>query len=241
MIIRFIAFFVFAFTLSFVSKAEETTVDGNKKERKNYGYLLYLPRDYQTSNKKYPLVIYLHGGSQKGKDLNKLKAYGLPQLVEQGANFDFIIASPQCPSEASLWSSENWFDPLFEELTSKLKIDTDRIYLTGISMGGGGTFEVAKENPDKFAALVPLCAWQSSTTDICKLKNIPIWTFHGVADDIVPISQTTEKVDKLNDCQGNVKFTQLDNEGHAIQWLYGDKDKYRILDWMLSHKKKQGK
>jgi predicted peptidase len=236
---RFIALLFLAFTFCFISKTMAT--DGGKKERKNYEYLLYLPKDYQTSNKKYPLVIYLHGSSQRGKDLSKLKAYGLPQLIEQGADFEFIIASPQCPSEAPLWSSENWFEPLFEELSSKLKIDLDRVYLTGISMGGGGTFEVAKDNPDKFAALVPLCAWQSSASDICKLKNVPIWTFHGVADDIVPISQTTEKVKKLNDCKGNVKFTQLEKEGHSIHWLYADKEKYRIFDWMLSHKKKQGK
>lgn len=240
MIVRFIALFLFAFTFCFISKADATVSKGSK-EKKKYEYLLYLPKDYKTTNKKYPLVIYLHGSSQKGKDLNKLKAYGLPQLIDQGADFDFIIASPQCPSEASLWSSENWFDALFEELTSTYKIDTDKVYLTGISMGGGGTFEVAKENPDKFAALVALCAWQSPASDICKLKNIPIWAFHGTEDQVVPISQTTEKVRKLNDCQGNIKYTQLDNEGHGIHWLYATQDKYPIFEWMLSHKKKQGK
>jgi predicted peptidase len=230
--------FLLIFTLGLQMRTEVNAMDGGKKEKKKYEYLLYTPKDYKQSGKKYPLVIYLHGSSQKGDDLNKLKAYGLPQMVANGEDFDFIIASPQCPSNASLWSSENWFETLYEELRSKFRIDTDRVYLTGISMGGGGTFEVAKENPDTFAALVPLCAWQSSVKDICKLKNIPIWTLHGAADDIVPISQTEEKTEKLVACGGNIKFTSLENEGHSIQWLYADKTKYRILDWMLSQKKK---
>lgn len=234
MLYRFLTLVLFTFLFCPVAKAEGKPM-GN--EKKKYDYLLYVPKDY-NAKKKYPLVIYLHGSSQKGRDLNKLKAYGIPQLVDQGANFEFIIASPQCPSEAPLWSSENWFDTLFEELTSKYNVDLDRVYLTGISMGGGGTFEVAKKNPDKFAALVPLCAWQSSASDICKLKNIPIWTLHGAADDIVPISQTEEKVKKLKECHGNIKYTSLENEGHGIQWIYGDQEKYRIFDWMLSHKKK---
>lgn len=237
MLYRFLTILLFTFFICSVTKADQNPM-GN--EKKKYDYLLYVPKDY-NAKKKYPLVIYLHGSSQKGKDLNKLKAYGIPQLVDQGANFEFIIASPQCPSEAPLWSSENWFDTLFEELTSKYNVDQERVYLTGISMGGGGTFEVAKKNPDKFAALVPLCAWQSSANDICKLKNIPIWTLHGAADDIVPISQTEEKVKKLNECHGNIKFTPLENEGHGIQWIYGDQEKYRIFDWMLSHKKKLGR
>lgn len=236
MINRFTAIFFLVLPFCIISKAN--AADGTGKEKKKYDYLLYTPRDYSTSGKNYPVVIYLHGSSQKGNDLSKLKAYGLPQMIEKGENFDFIVASPQCPSDASLWSSENWFEPLFEELKSKFRVDLNRVYITGISMGGGGAFEVAKENPDTFAAVVPLCAWQSPAEDICKLKNIPIWTLHGAADDIVPISQTEEKVKKLKACEGNIKFTSLENEGHAIQWLYADKSKYRILDWMLSQKKK---
>lgn len=225
-------------SLDAVSRTKETVLN---QEKKKYQYLIYLPKDYQAGAKKFPLVIYLHGSSQKGNDLNKLKAYGLPELIDKGQNFDCIIVSPQCPSEAGLWSSENWFEPLFEELTSKYRVDLERVYLTGISMGGGGTFEVAKKHPDTFAAIVPLCAWQGSVNEICKLKNIPIWTLHGEQDDIVPISQTEEKVKKLKECGGNITFTPLANEGHGIQWLYADRGKYNILDWMLKHKKKQGK
>lgn len=210
--------------------------ENSPTEKKNYKYLIYLPKGY-SAKKKYPLVIYLHGSSQRGDDLNKLKAYGLPQLVENGSNFEFIIASPQCPTGVMDWSSENWFDALFVDLNTKYQIDPDRVYLTGVSMGGGGTFEIAKKYPDKFAALVPLCAWNSDVTNICNISAIPTWTFHGKLDDVVPLSETEEKVKKLRDCKGNITYTVLENDGHRIQWLYGKNDKYDIFAWMLKHKR----
>ena len=88
---------------------------GQVKDKAKYDYLLYLPKDYSNETKKYPLLIYLHGGSQKGNDLNKLKTYGLPYLIDKGQNFDFIIVSPQCP-ENKYWSTENWFDSLYSDI-----------------------------------------------------------------------------------------------------------------------------
>jgi predicted peptidase len=145
------------------------------KTKVSYPYLLYTPDDYKKNTKKYPLVIYLHGGSQKGNDLNKLKTYGLPYLVSKGKSFNFIIASPQCPDD-KYWSTDNWLDSLYTLLTATYRIDTNRIYLTGISMGGYGTYITAMDFPDKFAALVPLCGGcnDSDTARICNLKNIPI-------------------------------------------------------------------
>lgn len=204
------------------------------KPEANYKYLIYLPKDHQT--KKYPVVIYLHGGSHSGNDLNKLKQYGLPHEIEQGREFGFIAVSPQCP-EGKMWSTENWFGSLYKELTKKYLVDTSRIYLTGISMGGGGVFDVAKDYPDTFAALVPLCAWSSNTDRICNLRKTPIWTFHGSEDQLVPISQTESKVKALQACKGNIRYTRLENDGHGIQWLYEDQASYDIYEWMLKHRK----
>lgn len=223
-------FFLFMLMLTFqVAKGQTPS-----KKRANYPYLTYLPNDYLQ--KKYPLVIFLHGSSLVGNDLNKLKQYGLPKEVEKGRSFDFIAVSPQCPS-GKLWSSEDWFGPLYEELLEKYPIDTNRVYLTGVSMGGGGVFDVAKDYPDAFAALAPLCAWASTTERICNLKEIPIWTFHGTKDDVVPISQTESKVKALKDCQGNIEFTRLEGEGHSIHWLYEPESKYDIFAWLLKHSK----
>lgn len=205
------------------------------KVEAKYNYLIYLPKDHQE--KEYPVIIYLHGSSHVGDDLNKLKRYGLPHVIDKGQEFDFIIISPQCP-DGKLWSTENWFEPLYAELLTKYRIDTNRIYLTGVSMGGGGVFDVAKDHPDKFAALVPLCAWASNTDRICNISNIPIWTFHGTEDNVVPISQTESKVEALKACNGNIQFTKLENEGHGIQWLYESRDSYDIYEWMLQHRKK---
>ena len=217
--------------IGFTSKAQHL-----EKTKAKYDYHLYLPQDYQQNNKKYPLLIYLHGSSQRGDDLNKLKGYGIPRAVAQGQHFDFIAVSPQCPSN-KYWFSEDWFSVLYAELQSKYRIDPSRIYLTGVSMGGGGVFEVAKDYPNTFAALVPLCAWLSGTDRLCTLKNIPIWTFHGTEDEVVPISETDSKVKTLEKCQGRITYTKLENEGHGIHWLYEKRDVYDIYKWMLQFKK----
>lgn len=203
------------------------------KVKAQYGYLLYLPKDYKANQTNYPLVIYLHGGSQKGNDLNKLKTYGLPYLVDQKHDFKFIIASPQCP-EGKFWSTDNWFDSLYAELTTSYRVDIKQIYLTGISMGGYGTWQTAMAYPDKFAAIVPLCGGCDDSTQICQIRHIPVWTFHGAADEIIPISETERLVKRLNRCGGKVKFTRLENEGHGIQYLY---ENASIYDWLLKQHK----
>lgn len=213
-----------------------TDLYSQAKTKVKYNYLLYLPKDYSEDTKEYPLVIYLHGGSQRGDDLNKLKIYGLPQLIDKGENFDFIIASPQCPKN-KYWSTDNWFDSLYSDLKINYKIDTNRVYLTGISMGGYGTYITAMDFPDKFAAIVPLCGGinDSDTSRICNLSKVPIWTFHGTADDKILISETERIVDGLKLCNGNIKFTRLKNEGHGIEYLYENNP--RIYKWLLRHKK----
>ncbi|GAB3947449.1 alpha/beta fold hydrolase [Spirosoma harenae] len=203
------------------------------KTKEAYKYLLYLPKNYASEKSDFPLVIYLHGSSHRGQDLAKLKSYGLPQLVEQGQDFDFIIASPQCPN-GKFWSTDNWFEPLFEELKTKYRIDPKRVYLTGISMGGYGVWQTALEYPDKFAAIVPLCGGCDDSTKVCQIRHIPIWTFHGTTDYVIPINETERLVKRLNTCGGQVKFTRLEGEGHGIQYLYKDKT---IYDWLLEQRK----
>jgi predicted peptidase len=213
-----------------------TVTFSQTKEMVNYKYLLYLPENYAENTKTYPLVIYLHGGGQRGTDLLKLNEYGLPYLISKGQNFKFIIASPQCP-EGKYWSTDNWIDSLLNDLNAKYRIDTSRIYLTGISMGGYGVFTAAMDQPERFAALLPLCGGCNDidTARICNLKNIPIWAFHGTADDKIPIFETERIVRKLNNCQGKIRFTRLENEGHAIQYIYESKPE--IFDWLLKQKK----
>ncbi|MBD0258032.1 MAG: prolyl oligopeptidase family serine peptidase [Cytophagales bacterium] len=202
------------------------------KAKGKYEYLLYVPKDYSQQTHKYPLLIYLHGGSQRGNDLNKLKTYGLPHLVEQGREFPFIIASPQCP-EGKYWSTEDWFDALYRELTAAYRIDKRSVYVTGISMGGYGAWQVAVDYPRAFAAVVPLCGGLNDSSQVCRINRVPVWTFHGTADDVIPIRETEKLVSGLQECKGQVMFTRLENEGHSIQYLYERND---IYAWMLKHK-----
>lgn len=224
---------VLAFLLVFgIMPAAQITVS---KPKASYPYLLYLPKEYSANDKNFPLVIYLGGGSQNGNDLNKLKTYGIPFYIEQGHEYNFIIASPQCP-EKKYWTTENWFDSLYADLASTYRIDTTRIYVTGISNGGFGTWQVAMDYPHRFAAIAPLCGGvnDKDTVNLGSLKQLPIWTFHGTADDMIPIHETERIVNKL-EAYGHIKFTRLQNEGHGIQYLYENNE---IFDWLLQHSKK---
>lgn len=207
-----------------------------EKQKVNYKHLTYLPKNYNTDTAKYPLVIYLHGGSQKGNDLEKLKVYGLPYLVDKGKDFDFVMVAPQCP-DGIYWSTENWFDSLYNEVTANYRIDKSRVYVTGISMGGYGTYIAALDHPDKIAAIVPLCGGvnDSDTTRICTLKYIPILTYHGTADKEISIHETERIADFLNNCKGNIIFHRITGEGHGIQYLYETEP--WIYKWLLMQRK----
>jgi predicted peptidase len=206
----------------------------NIKPKIKCNYLLYLPQAYMGSQDSFPLIIYLHGSGRRGGDLNKLKANGLPYLIDKGYNYEFIIASPQCP-ENTYWSQINWFDSLYLDLTSKYRIDEKRIYITGISMGGFGTWQAAMDYPDKIAAIVPLCGGCNDSINICRINKIPIWTFHGAADTITSINETQKLVTRLNECNGNIRFTRIENEGHGLQFIYEKNPE--IYKWMLEQRK----
>ena len=161
-----------------------------------YHYLSYLPTDYNVdTTKRWPLIIYLHGGSMRGTDLNKLYTYGIPDQIFRGREFPFIIASPQCP-KYMWWSSDDWFENFYNELTTKYRIDTNRVYLTGVSLGGSGTWYLAAKFPERFAAIAPIAGATSHIdfidNNIKKLVDVPIWTFHGKIDNVVHLKKPKE-------------------------------------------------
>jgi len=206
----------------------------NSNPKVKCDYLLYLPEDYSNKTDTFPLLIYLHGGLMRGDNLEKLKVYGLPKLIDSGNQYDFIIASPQCPND-TYWSKIDWFDNLYQDLTGKYRIDKDRIYVTGISMGGFGAWHAAMDYPDKIAAIIPLCGGCNDSLEICRINRIPVWTFHGTADKSIDFNETERLVDKLKMCNGNVKFSRLDSSGHNIGCIYEHKE---IYDWLLKQNKK---
>ena len=119
-------------------------------------YLLYLPADYDKQD-AWPLLLFLHGAGERGDDLELVKKHGPPKLIEQGKPFPFIVVSPQCPKDGS-WSTRPLeLTALLDDIAAKYKVDRDRVYLSGLSMGGFGTWLLAGYAPERFAAILPIC------------------------------------------------------------------------------------
>ncbi|HOW44240.1 MAG TPA: prolyl oligopeptidase family serine peptidase [Candidatus Aminicenantes bacterium] len=207
----------------------------------HYRYLEYLPKGYAADPaKKWPLVIFLHGGSRRGSDLKKLYADGIFDQVYRGRDFPFVIAAPQCP-EHIRWSTENWFENFFREVTGQYRIDRDRVYLTGNSLGGSGTWYLAVKYPEKFAAIAPLCGFTTHMEyiekNIARLNDMPIWAFHGKMDAVVPFEETKKMVRKLEGKNEDLRFTIEPAAGHGIHWqVYPGQELY---DWFLKHDRRQ--
>jgi predicted peptidase len=194
-------------------------------------YLLYIPEDYKDYSKKWPLMLFLHGAGERGADIEKVKVHGPPKLIEQGKSFPFIVVSPQCP-ENQYWSIDA-LNVLLENIINTYSIDEERIYLTGLSMGGYGTWAFASAYPEKFAALAPICGG-GNPDNAYKLKNIPIWVFHGAKDKVVKLEESQKMVDAIEDAGGNIRFTIYPESGHD-SWTdtYNNEELYL---WFQNHK-----
>ena len=194
-------------------------------------YLLSLPTDYGRSRKSWPLVLFLHGAGESGSDLEKVKVHGPPKLVDAKGPFPFILVSPQSPGRG--WNSDV-LNALLDTLIKQYRVDKDRVYLTGLSMGGYGTWALAAAHPEKFAAIAPICGG-GNTSDAKKLAQLPIWVFHGAKDTTVPIKRSEEMVEAIKAAGGNPKFTVYPEAGHD-SWTatYDDPEFYR---WLLAQKR----
>jgi len=174
-------------------------------------YLLSLPADYEKSRKSWPLVLFLHGAGESGSDLNKVKAHGPPKLVETRGPFPFILVSPQSPGRG--WNPDV-LNALLDSVIREYRVDKNRVYLTGLSMGGYGSWRLAADHPERFAAVIPICG-AGKPEDAAKLKSIPIWAFHGAEDKAVPFQRSVEMVEAIKAAGGTtIRFTTLEYVGH---------------------------
>lgn len=198
------------------------------------GYLTWFPKQYNKEKKeKFPLLIFLHGSGERGADLSKVKIWGPPSFVEQKPDFPFIVVSPQCP-EGEWWNVEV-LNALLSKLLKKYRIDPDRVYLTGLSMGGFGTWNWACSYPERFAAIAPVCGGgEPLLAD--NLVNVPVWAFHGADDPVVPVSATTSMTTALQQAGGDARLTIYPGVGHdSWKQAYADDTLY---EWLLSHSRK---
>jgi predicted peptidase len=195
-------------------------------------YLLSLPPGY-PSGELWPMILFLHGAGERGDDLTRVKIHGPPRLVEQRPeDFPFIVVSPQVPDER-IWSTQ-LLDALLEEVTQRYAVDPDRIYVTGLSMGGYGAWHLAMEFPDRFAAIAPISGG-GTVTGACSLRHLPIWAFHGALDEVVSPSRSEELVERLRRCDGHIRYTRYEDAGHdAWTRTYEDPELYR---WFLQHRR----
>jgi predicted peptidase len=179
-------------------------------------------------------MLFLHGAGERGEDLEKVKVHGPPKLIEQGKDFPFIVISPQCPEDQ--WWSITDLDVLLDEIIGEYKVDTDRIYVTGLSMGGFATWDLAIKYPNRFAAIAPVCGGGNSRL-VSTLKELPVWVFHGAKDNVVPLKSSQEMVDALEKADGEVKFTIYPEATHD-SWTetYNNPELY---EWFLQKRKVQ--
>ena len=217
----------------------QSILESKKLERKKISYLIFKPNSYYIGNtKNLPLVLFLHGRGERGNDLELVKRQALPKMIAEGnTEFPFILIAPQLPESEEEWYTKDLIS-LVEEMESEYSIDENRIYLTGISLGGNGVWKLATEFPNKFAAVVPISGW-GDTSRICRLRDSNVWAFHGAKDTLILPERTLEIVERLQYCNPNVKSTLYPNAKHDA-WTETYKNP-EFMKWFLNQRKKDFK
>lgn len=197
-------------------------------------FLVYIPDGYSDDSSPWPLILFLHGAGERGNDLELVKKHGPPKLVDADQAFPFVIVSPQVKPNS--WWDSAYLMALLDEVEATYNIDSDRIYLTGLSMGGFGTWDLAMRAPERFAAIAPICGGGFRWT-ACSLKNTPVWAFHGAKDQVVPLSESEQMVEAVNACDGNAKLTIYPDANHD-SWTE-TYDNQELYTWFLKHSRQK--
>lgn len=212
----------------------------------------FLAPESTKPGETYPLVLFLHGAGERGDDNTKQLIHGLPEFVkpENRKDFPCFVVAPQCPTERKWvevdWSKtehnmpEEWSVPLglsrelLHQIIREYPIDTQRLYITGLSMGGYGTWDYIQREPDFFAAAIPICGGADENY-ADRLTELPIWAFHGDQDRAVPLIRTTRMIKAIETAGGTPKLTIYPGVGHN-SWTqtYANRD---VLSWLFQQKK----
>jgi predicted peptidase len=215
----------------FVTK-EFTDPDGAK-----IPYVVFVPHDYDGT-KAMPVILFLHGaGETKGRGGEPVKVGIGPAIKKQEKTFAAITVIPQ--SQKGGWKADSAEGKralaILDEVAKSYKTDPDRVYLTGLSMGGFGTWSIAAAHPERWAAIAPICGG-GSVKDAEKIKGIPTWVFHGDKDTAVKVERSREMIEALKKAGGTPKYTEYPGVGHA-SWVPAYKDP-EMHDWLFAQKKK---
>ncbi|MBN1153881.1 T9SS type A sorting domain-containing protein [candidate division KSB1 bacterium] len=201
-------------------------------------YLLFMPEDTSAViDDKYPLLISLHGIGDRGNNLQLLKRDGMPKILDGYRSFPFIVVSPQCP-ESTEWyydRTDQLTIALIHDIIDRYPVDPNRVYATGYSMGGIGTYDLAIRYPETFAAVLPIAARAETYWDICDMKEVPTWAFHGSLDDLVPLHKGQFIYSVLKNCGCNINLTIYGGVYHN-SWTQ-TYDNPAVYEWLLKHGK----
>lgn len=207
---------------------------GESQDKINYWLFLPTGYDREDGTRKWPLMMFLHGHGERGDDLSKVKIWGPPKRVADQPDFPFVLISPQLPDQFHSWQIGP-LQELVKHSVETLNVDPDRVYLTGLSMGGRGSWALAAKMPKQFAAVIPICGGGRPST-AAKLVDVPIWAFHGDADRVVPVSETTRMVEAIKK-EGGEKVKMTIYPGvHHNSWAetYANPE---IYQWLLQQKR----
>lgn len=215
------------------SRQQTHTITRDVPHHVELQYLLFLPEEYEKTARQWPLILYLHGGSLRGEDIAKMKRWGLSEKVETDPHFPFIVVSPQC-HRGEIWTDVDGLAAVLDEVAATHRIDPDRIYVSGHSMGGRGALYAAYKMPNRFAAVLslgpigPITAWAD------KLAPIPLWLFHGSKDQFTPLKEVEELVHGIEAAGGHPQFTILPDRDHYILDVY---DRSDVFKWLAQQTK----
>ncbi len=217
----------------------------SKTQKIQVNYLLFLPKGYEAAknpqSRRWPLILFLHGAGERGTDIWKVAVHGPPKNVATHPDFPFIVVSPQCP-DGQIWSKETLL-ALLDEVIEKYAVDKQRVYLTGLSMGGYGTWDLGLSGPERFAAMAPICGGGelitlllSSGQKSTALKSLGIWAFHGAKDPVVPLHESERMIDFVKKAGASEARLTVYPEATHDAWTetYNNPELY---EWFLKHRR----
>ena len=222
-----------AASLCLSAQTNYTFITHHNVVKNSYNFWVSVPDTYEEQKGEIPVVLFLHGASLRGTDLNRVRKYGPLDAISMGRDINAIIIAPQNPGGA--WNSYKVLD-ILNWVTKQYAVDTNRIYLIGMSLGGFGTIEFLANHGEKIAASMELCGG-TIRKDLCKLNQVPLWIIHGTADKAVPVQRATDIYNAMKQC-GSTDLLRFDkwagvNHGDLARLFYL-KETY---DWLFSHSK----
>jgi poly(3-hydroxybutyrate) depolymerase len=211
-----------------------TARSGGSSSSPGLDYAVYLPGGYYLFSGRWPLILYLHGAGVMGRDINRGRAGGIPRFLEAGGRLPFVVVAPRSPGQG--WDVEA-LDALLHEVLTRYRVDSNRLYLTGASMGGYGAWALAAAHPERFAAIAPICGGGDLASAYC-LRGVPTWAFHGAEDTVVSPDESRKMVAALERAGGDVRLTIYPGVGHdSATMTYTDSKLYK---WFLTHRRRTG-